>query len=350
MRFFHDVVAMLTNPRYYIPIFIAVAAYMGLYLVKNVIGARIRKISASTDTYWDDIISDALEQTRHSFIILTALYVGFQASPLDTKKYGPIADKLFIILLAIQVIIWGLQTISSWFRFALQRKNGDPSVATTFGFLGLLIKMVFVVSVLLFCLNNLGVNVSTFVAGLGVGGIAIALATQNILGDLFSSLSIVLDKPFIVGDYINLGEWQGTVEHVGLKTTRIRSLSGEQIIVSNSDLLSSKIRNHKRMTERRVLFTLGVTYNAHRDALKSAPGIIEELIKREPLARFERAHFIRFGESSLDFEVVYWMTVPDYLPYADTHQRILLNIHEAFERNGLSFAFPTRTLLIEKQS
>ncbi|HXH75204.1 MAG TPA: mechanosensitive ion channel family protein [Bacteriovoracaceae bacterium] len=345
-----DIVSYLNDPRYYIPLGISVGVYLVLWLVKDVLIIRLKRISANTETYIDDVILLALDKTRQFFMIGTAVYSGFQASPFDTKKYGPVADKLFIILLAIQVIIWGMKAISSWFEFALEKKNNDPSVKTTFGFLGLLIKFCFLAGVFLFALSNIGYNVSTFIAGLGVGGIAIALATQNILGDLFSSLSIVVDKPFIVGDYIHLGEWQGHVEHVGLKTTRIRGQGGEQIIVSNSDLLSSKIRNYKRMTERRVIFELGVTYKAGRDKLKLLPSLIEVIVNKQEKTRFERAHFTRYGASSMDFEIVYWVTNPEYLDFADIHQRILLAIHEAFETHDLQFAYPTQTIIIEKEA
>lgn len=344
-----EFLANITDARYYVPIFIAGGVYVLLWVMKNVLVAKLRRISVNTDTYVDDVVLIALDKTRQFFMFGTAIYVGFQASPLDTKAYGPVADKLFLLLFAVQILIWGNQAITSWFEFSLERRNNDPSVKTTFGFLGLLLKVSFLAAVILFVLNNLGVNVTTFITGLGVGGIAIALATQNILGDLFSSLSIVMDKPFIVGDYINLGEWQGTVEHVGLKTTRIRSLTGEQIVVSNSDLLSSKIRNFKRMVERRVAFQLGVTYQTKRETLLMLPKLIEDIIsKQAPVVRFERSHFINYGGSSLDFEAVYWVTKPEYQAYADVHQHILFDIHEAFEKHGVEFAYPTQTVFLAK--
>jgi small-conductance mechanosensitive channel len=339
----------VTNPAYYVPILIGLSTYVTLWILKNVVIARIQRISTRTDTYLKEVILVTLEKTNHLFILLTSLYVGFYASPL-LKDYGHWVNKLYISVASIQLIIWGLQAITSWFEFAIKKKNNDPSVKTSFGFISLLFKLIYIVGVLLFALNNIGVNVSTFVAGLGVGGIAIALATQNILGDLFSSLSIVMDKPFIVGDFISLGDWKGTIEHIGLKTTRIRSLSGEQIIISNSDLLSSKIRNFKRMAERRSVFQLGVTYQTKREDLKRAPAIIEEIIRKEEKARFDRAHFVAYGASSLDIEVVYWVLSPDYKEFADIHQRVLLSIHEAFEVNNLSFAYPTQTLFIEKMN
>lgn len=347
---FNDFFIHFTEPRYFVPLFIALGTYFLLWILRDVVIHRLKKISASTETYLDDVILVALEKTKFFFILGTSIYVGFQTSPFDTKKNGPLADKFFLILLSLQVLIWGLKAIEAWMIHAIDRKNGDPSTRTSFGFLALLIKIAFIVAIVLFTLNNLGVNVSTFIAGLGVGGIAIALATQNILGDLFSSLSIVLDKPFVVGDYINLGEWQGEVEHIGLKTTRIRSLTGEQIIVSNSDLLSSKIRNIKRMSRRRVVFTLGVTYQTKMNHLKSIPLMLNEIIIRYPSTQFERAHFIRHGEFSLDFEVVYWMNTPDYKDYADTHQKILFDLHEAFEQQGIEFAYPTHVQYVAKQN
>lgn len=341
------VIYNLTSPAYYIPLAIALGTYIVLWILKNVVIKRLKKVTSFTDFYLDDIVLAVLEQTKNFFILITSIYAGFQAFHLD-KVYGATVDKAFIVLISVQVIIWGKQAINSWVFYTIKRKNDDPSVKTSLGFMGLIFKFIFITGVFLFVLNNMGVNVSTFITGLGVGGVAIALATQNILSDLFSSLSIVMDKPFIVGDFIILGEWMGTVEHVGLKTTRLRSLGGEQIIISNTDLLNSKVRNYKRMIERRVVFQLGVTYQSKREDLKRAPEIIEGIIKSQELTRFDRAHFVRYGASSLDFEVVYWILSPEYLDFANIHQKVLFDIHEAFEKNNLDFAYPTQTLYIEQ--
>jgi small-conductance mechanosensitive channel len=342
-KFFENVI----SPAYYIPLAIGLGTFTGLWIVKNVVIKRLKRISSHTQMYLDDIVLAILEETKNFFILTVSLYLGFQAFYLD-KVYGKWVDKVFVVLVALQGIIWAKQAVNSWVAITIKRKNDDPSVKTSLGFLGLILKFLLIAGVLLFALNNLGVNVSTFITGLGVGGVAIALATQNILSDLFSSLSIVMDKPFIVGDFITIGEWMGTIEHVGLKTTRLRSLGGEQIIMSNTDLLASKIRNYKRMQERRVVFQLGVTYQTKREDLKRAPGIVEEIIKRLEGTRFDRAHFVRYGASSLDIEIVYWVLSPDYLVYADLHQKVLFEIHEAFETNNLDFAYPTQTLFIEK--
>jgi small-conductance mechanosensitive channel len=203
--------------------------------------------------------------------------------------------------------------------------------------------------ILLLALDNLGVDVTALVAGLGVGGIAVALAVQNILSDLFASLSIVLDKPFAVGDFLIIDSFLGSVEHVGLKTTRLRSLSGEQLVFSNTDLLGSRIRNYGRMFERRVVFKIGVTYQTPRDKLTKIPGIIREAIEAQDKTRFDRSHFNEYGEFSLNFESVYYVLGPDYNLYMDIQQAINLRIHERFEEEGIEFAYPTQTLFLARQ-
>ena len=184
------------------------------------------------------------------------------------------------------------------------------------------------------------------VAGLGVGGIAVALATQNILGDLFASLSIVLDKPFVIGDFLIVGDFMGSVEYVGLKTTRLRSLSGEQLVFSNTDLLGSRIRNYGRMYERRVVFKLGVTYQTPREKLSRIPAIIREAIETQDNSRFDRSHFQAYGDFSLNFESVYYIGSPDYNLYMDVQQAVNLRIHERFEEESIEFAYPTQTLFV----
>jgi small-conductance mechanosensitive channel len=192
-------------------------------------------------------------------------------------------------------------------------------------------------------------DISAFVASLGIGGIAVALALQNVLGDLFASLSILLDKPFVIGDFIVVGDMAGTVESVGLKTTRIRSLSGEQLIFSNSDLLGSRVRNFKRMEERRVAFEIGVVYGTSSEALREIPELVRKAVESQENARFDRSHFKGFGESSLDYESVYYMNVPDYAAYMDTQQAINLALYEEFEERGIEFAFPTRTIFVQHE-
>jgi small-conductance mechanosensitive channel len=204
--------------------------------------------------------------------------------------------------------------------------------------------------IFLLALDNLGVNITALVAGLGVGGIAVALAAQNIIGDLFASLSIVLDRPFVPGDFLAIDEFYGDVEKVGLKTTRMRSLSGEQIVFSNNDLLNSRIRNYGQMVERRIVFSVGVVYQTPHEKLQQIPSIIEDIIVKQELARFDRAHFKQYGDYSLNFEMVYYVESSDYRLFMDIQQAVNLEIFRRFAEEGIEFAYPTQTLFVDRQS
>ena len=201
-----------------------------------------------------------------------------------------------------------------------------------------------------FLLDNLGFKISAVVAGLGIGGIAVALAAQTVLGDLFSYFTIFFDRPFEVGDFIVIDDFLGTVEYIGIKTTRLRSLSGEQLIFSNTDLTSSRLRNYKRMENRRVVFQLGVTYQTKTEQLREIPEIIAHIIKKSDNTVFDRAHFSSYGDFSLNFETVYYVKSRDYNIYMDTQQTINLLIYRQFAEEGIEFAYPTQTLFFDKST
>jgi small-conductance mechanosensitive channel len=247
-------------------------------------------------------------------------------------------------LVLLQFGVWGGVLV----REGVERRfdaDSDPSRrtgATVVKLMGLLVVWVLVV---LSILANVGVDVTALVAGLGVGGIAIALALQNVLGDLFASVSILLDKPFVVGDFIVVGDVSGTVEAIGLKTTRVRSIGGEQVVIANNDLLQSRVRNFKRMHERRIVFKLGVTYDTPPAKIERIPVMLREILSGLEGVRFDRAHFSGFGDSSLDFEVVYFVDVPEYDAYMDRQQAINLAILRQFTQEKIEFAFPTRTIV-----
>ncbi len=217
-------------------------------------------------------------------------------------------------------------------RSVEQRQQGDRPI-----------DVIWVVALLLL-LDNLGVNITTLVASLGIGGIAVALALQNILGDLFASLSIAMDKPFLVGDFIVVDDLMGTVRHIGLKTTRIKSLGGEELVFSNNDLLKSRVRNYKRMAERRVVFGFGVTYDTPPETLESLVAAVRRIIEAKDGTRFDRAHFKNFGASNLDFEAVYCILSADYNAFMDAQQRINLALLRHCNEHGINFAFPTQTI------
>jgi len=197
---------------------------------------------------------------------------------------------------------------------------------------------------ILMLLDNLGYNVTTIVAGLGIGGIAVALAAQNILGDLFNYFVIFFDRPFEVGDYITIDDKKGTVEYIGIKTTRFKSIGGEQLVLSNSDLTKSRLHNFKRMERRRVVFNLGVTYQTKADQLREIPVLIKNIIESHAKTVFDRAHFATYGSYSLNFEVVYFVESPDFNEYMDIHQSVNLKIFEAFAARNIEFAYPTQTV------
>ncbi|MCR4300591.1 MAG: mechanosensitive ion channel family protein [Sulfuricaulis sp.] len=317
-----------------------------LYFVKRLVLARLKALSRKTENRLDDFVVDILAGTRFLFLLVIAFYFGSQYLELPPKPTRLITN-ISIIVLLVQVALWGNRGIALWFSDYLKRhKDTDAASATTMSVLSFIARVVLWSVLLLMILDNLGFNITTLVASLGIGGIAVALALQNILGDIFASLSIAMDKPFVIGDFLIVDEILGTVEYIGLKTTRLRSLGGEQIVFSNNDLLKSRIRNYKRMFERRVVFGFGVIYQTTHAQLKQIPVMVRKIIEAQEKTRFDRAHFKEYGDSSLNFEVVYYVLSPDYNIYMDIQQAINLAIFEQFAKAGIDFAYPTRTLYV----
>jgi small-conductance mechanosensitive channel len=322
------------------------ASYVLLRLAKRIAGRRLTALASRTETRWDDVISDAINKTKSLFLFVAGVFIASQFLQLPGRTQSFIHN-LFVITLLIQAGIWlGVVTLSTLEQYRQRALKKNPAAATTINALGFLSRILIWSVVLLVALDNLGIDVTALVAGLGIGGVAVALSVQNILGDLFASLSIILDKPFVIGDFLIIDEYMGSVEYVGLKTTRVRSLSGEQLILSNSDLLKSRIRNYGRMFERRVVFNIGVTYDTSREKLRRIPDIIREAIRAQDKTRFDRSHFMKYGDYALQFETVYYVLSPDYTQYMDRQQAIYFAIHEAFEREHIEFAYPTQTLYV----
>jgi small-conductance mechanosensitive channel len=333
---------------------IAVCIFMFVLAVLNIVQRlairKLSKLAAATDNQVDDLLVNILKQTKFIALLLAS---AFAASFAITLKPSIVAlwQKAVILILIVQGGLWAGAGISFAVNTAVQRRiDQDATSATTMTFLGFMARIILWAIVLLLILDNLGINITGLVAGLGIGGIAVALAVQNILGDLFASLSIVLDKPFIIGDFVVVDSLFGTVEHIGLKTTRIRSLGGEQLIFSNNDLLKSRIRNYKRMTERRVVFSFGVVYQTPLSKLKSIKQIVQKIIENAENARFDRVHFKDYGDFSLNFEVVYFVTTPDYTLYMDVQEAINLDLFRRFEEEGIEFAYPTQTLFVQRDA
>ena len=324
-----------------------VIAFAVLRTIVAIVRRRVTRWSERSQSQWNDALSKMIGATRTWFLLIASLYVASLALDLSVHAQA-IVRSLVIIALLIQAALWGDVLLDCRLKLYIDRQmETDPAAATTVSMLSFIGKLVLWTLVLLVVLDNVGIDVTALVAGLGIGGVAIALASQNILGDLFSALSIALDKPFVLGDFIIVGDMPGTVEKIGLKTTRIRSLSGEQLVFSNADLLQSRIRNFKRMYERRVLFSIGVTYQTPVEKVEAISGMIREIIESQDEVRFDRAHFKQYGDSALLFETVYFVLNSDYNRYMDIQQNINFALYRKFAGEGIEFAYPTQTIFLE---
>jgi small-conductance mechanosensitive channel len=327
---------------------IAVLALLALLLLKRLAVRRLERLAERTASQLDDFVIALARRTRTLLVAVPALYLGslYLALPARAARLLQGAATLAVFL---QVALWASVGIDFWMVRQQRRRAGpDASSAALLGVLRFVAKLVLWSVILLLALDNLGVNVTTLVAGLGIGGVAVALALQNVLGDLFASLSIVFDKPFVLADTITVDGVTGTVEGIGMKTTRLRSLAGEQIALANGELLKSRIHNWSRMTERRVVLAFGVLYETPADVVERIPALVRAIVERQEGTRFDRAHFKSFGASSLDFEATYWILSPDYRTYMDRQQAVNLELLRAFEEQGIGFAYPTQTLRLER--
>ena len=307
-----------------------------LKIVLRFVVRRLTRFAQKTATTVDDLVVDVLRATRWYFLLSVSVDAAAHTLHLPALAVR-VLDNATLALALLQAGLW----LSELLRYMLERsaatRESDAS-AGAYSILGVIGRVVLWAVVLLLVLDNFGVNITALVAGLGIGGIAIALAVQNVLGDLFASLSIVLDKPFVVGDAIAVDTFSGTVEKIGLKTTRIRAATGEQLIFSNTDLLKSRIRNFKRMDERRVILVLTLAHGTTPEALASVAGLVRNAVERCETARFVRAHVRDFSLAGLHVEAVYDVLGNDYTLYMDTQERINLEIHTQFRAAGIEWA------------
>ncbi len=330
----------------------ALAAAALLYLVLVTIRKLVRRhharMLATERVEFMEVPLEVMSHTSSLFLAAVSLFIGAQLLAVSAATRQAL-DTTVTVVAFWQAGIWASAAVTAW----LERKRkaqlaNDRAAASSIGVIAFIARAVVWVMVVLLALENLGINITTLIAGLGVGGVAVALAVQNILGDLFASLSITFDQPFFVGDFVIVDSFMGSVEHIGIKSTRLRSLTGEQIVMSNADLLKSRLRNYGRMTERRVLFTIGVTYDTPVEKLEQIPGIIRRIIESQGDTRFDRSHFAGHGPCSLDFETVYYVLSADYNRHMDIQQEIRLRIHREFARLGIEFAYPTQRLILER--
>lgn len=317
-------------------------------VLKNRIFKKLEIWASKTKTDLDDEIIHTIETIPSMLYFFAALYIAMQLLVLHS-----VIEKAIEVILVILLIYWATKVVAELIEYGLakvaKKQDGKREKNTTYYALSLIAKIVLWSTGLLLVLSNLGVNISAFVASLGIGGIAIALALQNILGDIFSSFSLYLDKPFEVGDFIVIGEHQGTVKKIGLKTTRIEALQGEEIVISNNELTSSRVRNFKKMKKRRIVFAIGVSYATPHKTLSKIPKIMKKAIAPIKKTAFDRSNFATFGDFSLNFETVYYLESNNYAEYMNTQEKINLAVVEAFEKEKIEIAFPTQTIYLHKQ-
>ncbi len=316
-------------------------------IFKKVVLNKLKKWAEKTETQIDDFLLKQSEKTFIPLLYYGSFYMAVTSLTLN-HKIEKFVDYSSIIL----VTFFTIKLITSLLNFGLNVYLGKRGTAESRkkelkGITTILNILIWTFG-LMFLLENLGFNIGTIIAGLGIGGIAIALAAQTILGDLFSYFVIFLDRPFEIGDFIVVGDKSGSVEYIGIKTTRIRAIGGEQLVFSNKDLTNSRIHNYKKMEKRRVVFSLGVTYQTTAEQLVEIPKIVKAAIEEQKDVTFDRAHFATYGDSSLNFECVYYVVGADYIKYMDIQQAINLKLFSEFEKRGIEFAYPTRTVFISK--
>jgi small-conductance mechanosensitive channel len=327
---------------------VTVGAMFVLLLIRRAVHSRHAKLAVTPQREFLELPLRVAASTTLAFLMVASAFIGAQGLSLP-DGVAKLVITIFTIAVFWQIGLWTTIAVIG----ALERKQKaalaiDSAAASSIGVIGFLARATIWSFVLLLTLDNLGIQIKPLLAGLGIGGIAVALAAQNILGDLFASLSITLDRPFVVGDSLQVDEFNGKVEYIGVKSTRLRSLSGEQIVMPNANLLSSRVRNNTRRHQRRVVLNVSVDQHTPVHLLKKIPGQIRELIESHQPVRFDRSHFAKIGPASFDFEAVYIVLTADYAKHMDILQDINLRVVEMFAEQGVVFATPQRVYYVDQ--
>lgn len=339
-----------TLPRWAVAVGITAGVWFVLLGMRRVVAARLEARSKAPGEHRVAPISlGVVRATSPTILFLLSVYAGLQVLVLPEMATEWLGRAAFLLLL-LQLGLWGSALITSWINdYEMTHLERDAAAVTTMRAGSFVLRIMLIGLLVILALDNVpGIEVTTLLASLGIGGIAVALALQNILSDLFASLSIALDKPVVIGDFVMFGDSMGVVQHIGLKTTRLQSLHGEQIVIGNNDLLNRVILNYSRVQEWRTAFRIGVTYETPHAKLARIPAMLQEIVEAEDNVRFDRAHFLEYGEFSLRYELVYFVTVPNFRLSLDTRQAINLAIYARFQEEGIAFAYPTRKLLVEE--
>jgi small-conductance mechanosensitive channel len=326
---------------------VAAVAWVVCWLLKYVATRYLQRVARRSKTDVDDLIAQVTNKTEFPLLAIVGVYLGSRVLSLP-PGFETWARAVTVGAVLIQVALWGDALITGWLLWYQKRQRADEAEeVTTVRVLAVVVRFAVLTLIALIALDNIpGIEVTTLVASLGIGGIAVALAAQNILADLFASLIIALDKPFVIGDFIKVDDFMGTVEDIGLKTTHVRSYTGEEVIFGNGDLLSSRLSNYKTLAKRLVISTIGVTCETPYAKLERIPGIVREVVEAQEVADFARAHLAEFGPSSYNYQVVYSVPSPDFGVYMDTRHGINLGIIRRFEEEGIEMAYPTQVVYV----
>jgi small-conductance mechanosensitive channel len=327
---------------------IGAVVWAALWILRDLIASRYKKHSGARNPTLIRLIAYLIGSTTQLFFFAVALDAA-QASLTLPDRVQRIVANTALILILTQVGLWAGRAVRFYLEMKELERGADRVFAGSLDIINFVARMLIWSLLILVALDNLGVNITALLAGLGVGGVAVALALQNVLGDLFASLSIALDKPFVIGDSLTIDTFIGKVEHIGIKTTRLRSESGEQIILSNADILKSRVRNFGRLSQLRILATIRLDYDTPTDKLKQLPKLLEDIVREHAQARFERCHLKTLGESSFQFELSYFVQQPNVNPMLDLQQAVNFRIIDELRRLGVEFAYPTQLVYLDRR-
>jgi small-conductance mechanosensitive channel len=319
---------------------VGVTVWAGLWILRDLIASRYKKYSNAKNPTLIRLIAYLIGNTKQILFFAIALDVARESLTLPDRIEHAVSNTVMILIL-IQVGLWAGRAVRFYLEIKELERGADRVFAGSLDIISFVARMLIWSLLVLVALDNLGVNITALLAGLGVGGVAVALALQNVLGDLFASLSIALDKPFVIGDNLTIDTFIGKVEHIGIKTTRLRSETGEQIIFSNADLLKSRLRNFGRAQEQRALATIRVTYETPSDKLRAIPKLLESIVREQANSRFERCHLKTLGDSALLYELSYFVQQPNLNPLLDLQQAVNFRIIDELHRLGVAFAYQT---------
>jgi small-conductance mechanosensitive channel len=322
---------------------VGVVVWAGLWILRDVIASRY----STAKNPLIRLIGYLIGNTKQFLFFAVALDAA-QGSLTLPDRVQRVVSHTVMILVLIQAGLWAGRSVRFYLEMKERERGADRVFSGSLDIVSFVARMLIWSLLILVVLDNLGVNITALLAGLGVGGVAVALALQNVLGDLFASLSIALDKPFVMGDSLTIDSFVGKVEHIGIKTTRLRSESGEQIILSNADILKSRVRNFGRLSQQRILATIRLGFDTPTDKLKALPALLENIVREHPQAHFERCHLKTLGESSFQFELSYFVQQPATNPMLDLQQAVNFRIIDELRRLGLEFAYPAQLVFLDR--